>query len=89
VARRVVPEEQSDRIEKLEQRIDQLEWRRRASERSRAFMDSVVPEETRDHLRAAGREQLLAVRSLIDHWIGRLERRPTDGRGGREDIPID
>lgn len=32
-----------------------------------------LPEETRAHLRAARREQLLAVRSLVDAAIHRLE----------------
>ena len=35
-----------------------------------------LPKETRDHLRAARREQLLAVRSLIDAAIRRLEEGP-------------
>jgi hypothetical protein len=89
VAKAVVSENQGERMERLEQRVDQLEWRRRASKRSRAFMDSVVPDETRDHLRAAGREQLLAVRSLLDHWIGRLEGSPSERRTDREKIPLD
>jgi hypothetical protein len=88
VAKRVESDGQSDRMERLEQRVEQLEWRRRAGERSRAVMDSVVPDETRQHLRAAGREQLLAVRSLLDHWIGKLEKAPSR-RAGREDIRID
>ena len=37
-----------------------------------------LPEETARHLRNAGREQLLAVRSLLDAVIARLER--TDER---------
>jgi hypothetical protein len=35
-----------------------------------------LPKETRDHLRAARREQLLAVRSLLDTAIRRLEQGP-------------
>ena len=89
MAKNVMADNESERVSRLEERVDQLEWRRRAGDRSRAMLDSVVPTETREHLRAAGREQLLAVRSLLDHWIGRLEERPTDRRGGREDIPIE
>ena len=82
--------QQSDRLSELEQRVDQLEWRRRAGDRSRAVFDSVVPQETRDRLRAAGREQLLAVRSFVDHWIARLDDRGTETSSpGREDIKID
>lgn len=33
-----------------------------------------LPKETRDHLRAARREQLLALRSLLDTGIERLEK---------------
>jgi hypothetical protein len=88
VAKAVISNDQ-ERMDRLEQRVDQLEWRRRAGERSRALMDTVVPEETRDHLRAAGREQLLAVRSLLDHWIDRLEGSSRERRSGRENIPLD
>ena len=35
-----------------------------------------LPKETRDHLRAARREQLLALRSLVDVAIRRLEEGP-------------
>jgi hypothetical protein len=53
----------------------------------------MVPAETRRHIRAAWRENLLAVRSLIDFWASRLE----EGKGsdqsttgnGRENIPIE
>lgn len=38
----------------------------------------LIPPETRVHLRNAGREQLLAVRSVLDAAIERLDR-----RGGR------
>ena len=83
-----------ERLARLEQRLDELDQRstamERAMSRSRAAMNSVVPKETRRHLRAAGREQLLAVRSLIDYWVDRMD---DDGRdknnGGREKIPIE
>jgi hypothetical protein len=89
VAKTVVSGDQGARMERLEQRVDQLEWRRRAGERSRALMDNVVPDETRAHLRAAGREQLLAVRSLLDHWIDRLDRPSSDRGSDRERIPVE
>jgi hypothetical protein len=44
-----------------------------------------LPKETRDHLRAARREQLLAVRSLIDAAIRRLEERPAAKPGRRSE----
>ena len=47
---------------------------------------TVVPDETRTHMRAAWREQLLALRSFLDRWI------EADGRDGaaegRERIEI-
>ena len=69
----------------------------RAMERSKAAMATVIPSKTRGHMRAAWREQLLAVRSMIDFWADRLsDESPTGadgsdsaGNGGRHDIPID
>jgi hypothetical protein len=90
-----------DRMARLEQRLDELDKRStsmeramdRAMDRSRAAMNTIVPAETRRHLRAAGREQLLAMRSLIDFWANRLVDEPEaddkSGNGGRENIPID
>jgi len=58
-------------------------------------MDSVLPDETRRHMRAAWRENLLAVRSLIDYWADRLNDAPNSSddspsaNGGRENIRID
>ena len=81
-----------DRIERLERRVDELEDRRSPLERSRSAMDTVIPSETRRHLRAAGREQLLAARSLLDYWINRLRDEgaaPDKPETGRENIRID
>jgi len=80
---------ESERLADLEQRIEQLEARRGPTERSRSAMNSMVPGETRQHLRAAGREQLLAVRSLLDFWIGRLRDEPDKPDKARENIKID
>jgi hypothetical protein len=79
------------RLDELERRLDRMEDRQTALERSRAMMNAMVPPETRKHLRAAGRENLLAVRSLLDYWIGRLrdESEPQKEDKGREDIPIE
>ena len=88
-----------ERLSQLERRLDELDRRsssmERAMDRSRAAMDSMVPSETRRHIRAAWRENLLAVRSLIDFWAERLEERQGSGSeqskagNGRENIPID
>jgi hypothetical protein len=39
-------------------------------------MRTLLPDETRRHMRAATREQLLAARSYIDHWLARMDRKP-------------
>ena len=89
------------RLDRLEQRMDELDQRSSAMERamdkamdrSRAAMNSILPNETRRHLRAAGREQLLAVRSLLDYWVEKMGDKPKGDDGnssqGRENIPID
>ncbi len=38
-----------------------------------ALMDQIFPPETRAHLRAARKEQLLAFRSILDKWIARMD----------------
>jgi hypothetical protein len=69
-----------------------MEDRQSAIERSRQVMRTIVPSETRQHIRAAWRENLLAVRSLLDNWIDLLDDKPSagaDADDGRETIPID
>ncbi len=61
----------------------------RAMERSRAAGRAMVPEETRRHLRAAGREQLMAVRSLLDHWINGMRDDEPAAEASRENIRVD
>ena len=48
-------------------------------------MARVVPPEAMKHFRNAGREQLMGVRSIVDHWIRRLdEAEPRADRRARE-----
>ena len=50
-----------------------------------AVMRNVFPDETRTHMKAAGREQLLAARSYLDHWIAKMdETAPRRGSRRRE-----
>jgi hypothetical protein len=91
------------RLERLEQRLEDLDRRESAMERtvdtamrrSKAAVNTIVPTETRRHMRAAWRENLLAVRSFIDYWAERLNDEPADqqknapGNGGPEKIPIE
>jgi hypothetical protein len=74
-------------IKELEARLARLE---RPADRIGDQIDSiirtVVPDETRSHMRAARREQLLALRSFLDHWI---EADATDGAASaRERIEV-
>ncbi|HZP95593.1 MAG TPA: hypothetical protein VFC31_04545 [Candidatus Limnocylindria bacterium] len=71
----------------LEQRIADLEKRIAELQAEStpggvfSLMDQLFPPETRSHLRAARKEQLLAFRSLLDKWIARLdEEKPTPKR---------
>ena len=54
------------------------------------WFDRALPEEFRTHMRAARREQLLALRSLIDAAIERTERSEQEGRKRRRvEIEVD
>ena len=61
------------RIAELEDRLADLERRARAERRVVGLLRELVPPEVRTHLKAARREQLMAARSFLDHWIERLE----------------
>ncbi len=83
------------RNQELEQRVATLE-RRLARRQRRAGMESAIvalmhnlfPAEARVHMRAAGREQLLAARSYLDHWIGKLDAEENGRDAPRETIDI-
>jgi len=71
------PRTETDRMEQLESRLRALEA---GGRRSRNWFRNIVPAAATQHFRAAGREQLLGMRALVDHWIARME----DGDGARE-----
>jgi hypothetical protein len=80
----------------LEARIADLEARLRRGERREsietafwALMHNVFPDETRRHMKAAGREQLLAARSYLDHWIGKMDEPGGAASAGRETIEVE
>jgi hypothetical protein len=90
------------RLDRIERRMEELDQRSsalertvdRAMDRSRAAMNSVIPSETQRHMRAAWRENLLAVRSFIDYWVDRLDdapdaKKPGESNSGRENIRIE
>lgn len=82
--------ELAGRIAVLEDRLAELEAHEAASEPLDRLLSDMVPAEVRDHMRAARKEQLLAARSFLDHWIERLERKPMPKeRRRRESIPLE
>jgi len=64
----------------LEARIDELERRlKRSDPRATvetafwAVMHNVLPEETRRHMKAVGRKQVVGARNYLDRWIVRMD----------------
>ena len=84
------------RTEDLEARIGELERRMRGGDRRAsmetafwALMRDIFPEETRKHMKAAGREQLMAARSYLDHWIAKLDEQRDAAPPEREKIAVE
>ncbi len=84
------------RTAELEERIADLESRLRRGERRDsietafwALMHNVFPDETRKHMKAAGREQLLAARAYLDHWIGKMGEEAQAETHERETIEVE
>ena len=61
------------RIAELERRVPRSGGRESVETVFWAIMHNVFPDETRKHMKAAGREQLLAARSYLDHWIAKMD----------------
>jgi hypothetical protein len=78
------------RIAMLEQRLTELESDDGVDRPLERLLHEVFPSEVRDHMRAARKEQLLAARSFLDHWIDRLDRKPMPKeRRRRESITLE
>lgn len=80
----------------MEARIAGLEAKLRRNERRDsietafwALMHNVFPDETRRHMKAAGREQLLAARAYLDHWIGKMGESTDAESREREKITVE
>jgi hypothetical protein len=90
-----------NRTDELEARIGDLERRLHAkggSGSSRregietafwAIMRDLFPDETRKHMKAAGREQLMAARSYLDHWIKKMDEQQAEQPPERERIAVE
>jgi hypothetical protein len=81
--------ELEERIAELERRLRRGESREGMETAFWAVMHSVFPDETRRHMKAAGREQLLAARSYLDHWIAKLADKPAVEAATRETIEVE
>src|SRR3954454_18177673 len=87
------------RIAALEERLAEMEARAadagahsdaRAMDAIDALLDALLPVEVRTHMRAARKEQLLAIRSMVDIWIERVDRKPEERpRRRHETIDLD
>jgi hypothetical protein len=79
----------------LEARIKELEARLREMDeerlriRGRALVDELFPPESRKHMRAAWKEQLMAMRSVLDHWIEKQDGGAETGTKRRESISVE
>jgi len=77
-----------ERVRELEEQLRQVrEQRGQHGRRPRTLLHTILPPETRRHLRAAQRERLLAVRSLVDAAIKRTEQEPKPERAERPRRP--
>ncbi len=86
MAREDTVAELQSRVAELEERIKEMEGHEVGME---PLMRKFLPKEARAHLRAARKEQLLAVRSLLDHWIERTERDASEPPRRRESIRVE
>ena len=78
------------RIAELERRVPRGEPRESMETAFWALMRNLFPSETRKHMKAAGREQLLAARSYLDHWIKRMDEDHAEERPPvRESIEVE
>jgi hypothetical protein len=87
------------RLAALEERLAEMEAKAadagtradaRPLEALDAVLDMLLPAEVRGHMRAARKEQLLAIRSMVDIWIERVDRKPEDRpRRRHETIDLD
>jgi hypothetical protein len=76
------------RIRELEARLGEME-EERSRYQARAIMDELFPQESRKHLREAWKHNLLAVRSVLDHWIEKQDGNGKTGTKRRESISVE
>jgi hypothetical protein len=77
------------RIKELETRIREMD-EERLRIRGRALVDEIFPPESRKHMREAWKHNLLAVRSVLDHWIEKQDGdASSSGTTRRESISVE
>ncbi len=81
--------ELEQRLAQLEQRLERLTGDRGEQTAYWAVLESILPADARKHLRTAGREQLLAARSILDAWIARMDNDSQERSRRRESIPVE
>jgi BMFP domain-containing protein YqiC len=81
--------EMAARLAVLEERLAKLESRESETDGIEALFARLFPTEVRGHLRAARKEQLLAARAMVDHWLDRLDRAPAERVRRRESIKLE
>lgn len=64
----------AEQISELEDRVAHLEGGTSLRDRGSSLMHAVMPPAAGKHFRNAGREQLLGIRAMVDHWIARIDR---------------
>ncbi|MGZ8514867.1 MAG: hypothetical protein ACXWXA_07460 [Candidatus Limnocylindrales bacterium] len=77
------------RLAVLEERLAELESRESETDGVEALLARLFPTEVRGHLRTARKEQLLAARAMVDHWLDRLDRAPAERVRRRESIKLE
>jgi BMFP domain-containing protein YqiC len=77
------------RLAVLEERLAKLESHESDTDGIEALFARLFPTEVRGHLRAARKEQLLAARAMVDHWLDRLDRAPAERVRRRESIKLE
>jgi hypothetical protein len=77
------------RVEELERRLRRSDPRASMETAFWAVMHNILPDETRRHVKAATREQLLAARTYLDHWIERMDEKAAAAPAPMEKIEIE
>jgi len=81
--------DEAARLAILEERLAELEAREADVGSIATLIAQLVPSDVRTHLRAARKEQLLAARAMMDHWIARIDRAPAEPIRRRESIKLE